>query len=417
MILQDKMTSMKNATVWTALVLTVAAGPVNNSASSNNQFYCEVEVADLPSYPPFAVEESSGAPWLPELTDGQKLLTIPSGNTLFLSCPGTRLAELSGDTIEAKCDSGSSFQVDKQLMNFSNLGCEDEIKPEIREGDECQGTAVTEIIGWDLDPSYRQQISLCFNSSAASTLRAHHVINGSAIDAKQSTTKRPNFHTGGLYTFSMEKAYKQKNQVQQLIRLLGSEEQAHKFIDDDPEGDDYLSKGHLAAYADFAYNSWEDATCYYVNTAPQWQAFNTYNWADLEGDIRELAVALERDLHVYTGTHEVLELPDVNGNLVEIYLHTEGGVNMLPAPRYFWKVIYDPSTAAGVAAVGVNNPYLTTEEVESHFLLCSDICSDLTWLTHTMTSPDHGYIYCCPVDDLANVIQEIPDLDVKSILT
>lgn len=48
------------------------------------------------------------------------------------------------------------------------------------------------------------------------------------------------------------------------------------------KGDFFLSRGHLAARSDFIYSAHQRASYYYLNTAPQWQAFNGANWAILE---------------------------------------------------------------------------------------------------------------------------------------
>ncbi len=41
---------------------------------------------------------------------------------------------------------------------------------------------------------------------------------------------------------------------------------------------DYMARGHLAPDADFVYESFQDATYYYFNAAPQWQSINNGNW-------------------------------------------------------------------------------------------------------------------------------------------
>ena len=47
--------------------------------------------------------------------------------------------------------------------------------------------------------------------------------------------------------------------------------------------------------------------------------------------VRDFAVARSLDLEVYTGTHEVCQLEDVDGNMVDIYLYAPA---RLPVPRY-----------------------------------------------------------------------------------
>lgn len=40
----------------------------------------------------------------------------------------------------------------------------------------------------------------------------------------------------------------------------------------------YFAKGHLSPDADFVTTAEQDATYYYINAVPQWQAFNNGNW-------------------------------------------------------------------------------------------------------------------------------------------
>ena len=69
----------------------------------------------------------------------------------------------------------------------------------------------------------------------------------------------------------------------------------------------------------------------FVNVAPQWQSFNGRNWATFEDDCRQFAISRNLDLEVYTGTSGVIELADVNGEMVPIYLYNR---DQLPVPRF-----------------------------------------------------------------------------------
>ena len=67
-------------------------------------------------------------------------------------------------------------------------------------------------------------------------------------------------------------------------------------------------------------------------------------------------MARQLDLVVYTGTSGVIELADVRGEGVPIYLYPG---DKLPVPRYYWRVLHDPEAGLGVAVLGLNNPHLT----------------------------------------------------------
>ena len=87
------------------------------------------------------------------------------------------------------------------------------------------------------------------------------------------------------------------------------------------------------------------------------------NWMYFENGVRDFVTDRKLDLVVYTGTHGVCELADIDGNMVDIYLYSP---DKLPVPRYYWKILYDPISDAGIAVVGINNIHITVCE---HFYI------------------------------------------------
>lgn len=67
--------------------------------------------------------------------------------------------------------------------------------------------------------------------------------------------------------------------------------------------DNTLSKGHLTANSDFVFAPLKHATYYFYNVAPQWQAFNAFNWAAVELAVRKYVNARGSDVRVYTGVY------------------------------------------------------------------------------------------------------------------
>jgi len=107
-----------------------------------------------------------------------------------------------------------------------------------------------------------------------------------------------------------------------------------------------------------------------------------------------------------------MELEDVNGNMVSIYLHNG---NQLPVPRFFWKIIYDPVGNKGVAAIGVNNPHV--KEITAEYILCPPL--DNPTILDRVNQPEtieRGYIYACRVEDLADAVAEVPELPPMQLL-
>jgi len=87
----------------------------------------------------------------------------------------------------------------------------------------------------------------------------------------------------------------------------------------------------------------------------------------------------------------------------------------MPAPRMFWKVLYNRSTQAGIAFVGLNNPYQDPSTIPDD-VRCTDICSQVTWLTWSQKDVVRGYSYCCEVNDFRKTFTDLPAFTVTSIL-
>ncbi|KAK7023465.1 hypothetical protein SK128_010669 [Halocaridina rubra] len=174
----------------------------------------------------------------------------------------------------------------------------------------------------------------------------------------------------------------------------------------------YFAKGHMAPDADFVTEAEQDATYYYINAVPQWQAFNNGNWKYLEFATRDLAEKRSTDMTIYSGSWGVLELDDINENPVDIYLGLSAKERVVPAPALNWKVIYEESSESAVAVVGINNPHISTPPEP----LCKNICPDLPWIDFKTEDLGHGYTYCCDVNDLRKFIPIIPDLGKVHLL-
>lgn len=165
----------------------------------------------------------------------------------------------------------------------------------------------------------------------------------------------------------------------------------------------------MAPDADFVDAAGSDATYYYINAAPQWQPFNNGNWKALEMATRNLAVAREANLNIYTGVFGVLTLADVKNVQKPIYLAFDSNKNgLIPAPKYYWKVVHDRSTDTATSFVGINNPHL--KSVLPDDILCRDVCNRVPWAIWNRLNIANGYMFCCTVADLKQVISYAPVL-------
>ena len=82
------------------------------------------------------------------------------------------------------------------------------------------------------------------------------------------------------------------------------------------------------------------------------------------------------EVKVWTGTYQVLEYPDLNGNEVGIYLYLDGDKKHIPAPKFYWKVLKDETKNKAVAFVGLNDPHSDDISVDERF--CTSICDQIT---------------------------------------
>jgi hypothetical protein len=119
---------------------------------------------------------------------------------------------------------------------------------------------------------------------------------------------------------------------------------------------------------------------------------------------------------VYTGTYGVATLPNVNGIETELYLYVDRNNNKaIPVPKFYWKAVYDPKSQAGVVFVGINNPYVS--DPQGDYLICTDVCSKISWVNWDQKNIKKGYSYCCEVGDFRSTVKFLPQFPVSGLLT
>jgi DNA/RNA endonuclease G (NUC1) len=259
---------------------------------------------------------------------------------------------------------------------------------------------------------FKKLMEICFDDVRYTTLYVKATIVPPTA-AYQRGSKRPYFIQDQHYPswMALYDLYSIENQRGTIGHILGSSELGYAYINVNY----FLSKGHLAAKADFVCDFQQSATFYYENVAPQWQTFNGGNWEALESSVRAYADRRKLDLVVYTGTYGVATLPDVNGIETELYLHVDRNNNKaLPVPKLFWKAVYDPKSKAGVVFVGINNPYVTNPQGD--YLICTDVCSKIYWVNWDQENIKKGYSYCCEVDDFRSKVKYLPQFTVSRLL-
>ena len=295
------------------------------------------------------------------------------------------------------CKSKKEFNIEDDLFDAEDFNeCNSQISGNIINRNERCANEAGELlsIGFELsDGSFVDLIDVCYNRETASTIYTKHTLNGKTINSPMKSSLRPsNFKTSEIpENISIKTTYTKLNQLKRLERILGDKMLAQGYMTTT-----FLSRGHLTPDADGIFISWQMATYYYVNTAPQWQSINNGNWKTIEGAVRRKAGQLKSDCLIFTGAHGILVL-----NNIPITLHDNG----IEVPLWTWKIIKVTSKNSGIAFATLNNPYQTFKPTP----LCKDICKETKWDKSNFKDFNKGFTICCKISDLMKVIPAIPE--------
>lgn len=109
-----------------------------------------------------------------------------------------------------------------------------------------------------------------------------------------------------------------------------------------------------------------------------------------------------------------MTLADINGVQQPIYLAFDANNNgLLPAPKYFWKLIHEPISNTATAVIGINSPYL--DPVMPEDIICPDVCDQIPWVNDAifqLTNIARGYTFCCTAAELHNAVSFAPNMEV-----
>lgn len=349
--------------------------------------------------------------YLPSNREGE--IIFKPGEEIILHCPGTTIradgVTINSGILTISCDSHKTFKIHPEgnILPFKLIECTTPAKHIVRRTEEkCNTNNDLLEIGFPLnDGRFITQISVCFDSEQKRTFYTKFQMT-SSIEGFQTHVARQMFNEGGSFFnlgVPVEQCYYIPKQRHTINRQLNLAENSIQYID---KGTTIFTRGHLAAKGDFVFGPQQTATFYWVNAAPQWARLNNDNWNELEKSLRQYASNIHSDFLVYTGTHEIAHV----GN-VDLFLHCDS-VNHIPVPKYFWKVVYEPQSQAGVAFIGLNNPFDHSEQT-----FCKDVCDQLRWqITWERKNRNLGFSFCCEVDDFRRTI-EFPRFTTKGLLS
>jgi len=406
---------------------------------------CSVNLDSLTGkYPPILLQNSEFLYPDSETADEKRILSIASGDSIELYCHGSiryfKDTYLSGDNFAAStsavltCENGVFSTKENKQVAVEAVSCNRRQEPRlVKTQEKCsvigadgRTSELTNLylikIGWKIRENFIDQITICQDEQVYGTIWTSHTVFGKNVNFRDIDDSRPSFRIDNSYlkrfftwatSTKMNGYYSKKTQANTIVKLLG-----HNLINGKPvietssSGTNYFAKGHLAPDAAFIYNLNQDATYYFMNVAPQFQSFNNGNWKALEMNTRDLASSLGHDVTSVTGTHGVLQYADKHGVMTDIYLYLNEATRYVPAPKYYWKVLYDAETDSGVAFIGLNDPHATEAPEE----LCDNVCAQMPWVDWSITELDAGYMYCCSVESAKAAIPSMPDLKPANLI-
>lgn len=350
---------------------------------------------------------------------------LQHGQTLELHCSGSSsfTGQFGGYArINATCWEEQSFLVLGSIYQLQDLVCSSWPSYTARRTNRtCNGGTNLLEVGFQLaqadeaDDDFLPTYDVCHNELEEVTRYVHHILTPGSAQYQRSVT-RPSFVAGDFYG---DKDVNQKyTQIQQNITIsqILDMDASHYF---NISGNVYLARGHLSAKTDFVFGAAQKASFFFVNVAPQWQTFNAGNWERIEDSVRKFVADENITVDCYTGTWGVSTLPDAQGVHRPLYLDFDGNNNgLIPVPKLYYRVIFEPDTRNGIVLLGVNNPHASLAQIEEEYLICTDIGDQLDWISWTKSDLKKGYSYACTVEDFTSVVKDLPleDLQTNGIL-
>lgn len=346
------------------------------------------------------------------------IIYLERGQSLELSCRNAFTYPNFNKTILATCESNKTFSVAEGLYEFNTINCTQDAFYEARRTTrKCFNNATVVEVGFEIDETkFLSVINICFDEIAYRPLYSQY--NFVPANSKsQLSIARPSFVQGSFFEGrDINNLYTGVTQRNTIAGILNSTDLAAEYIKDSGSSDYFLARGHLAAKADFIYGPAQKATFFFINIAPQWQTFNGGNWEKLETRCRNLVAEWNVDFVVYTGTYGVTTLKDANGVEHEIYLDEENGVGRVPVPKVYYRILHHEESKSGIVIIGVNNPYVTVEEINRDYVICPDLSDQVSFLDMNLRDLKGGYMYACDYNEFIKVVDHLPEMNIVNVM-
>lgn len=336
---------------------------------------------------------------------------------LFCSDAGFAAPFQGSNNLLAQCHYNDHFIVKGKSVPFNQLRCLEPVRHTARRSHHqqnlCRGNATHIELGFEVHDRFVWTMDICHDEVLESTHFSYSPLGPNNLSFQRSM-QRPNFIGGIFYGGrSVDHLFTGVRQRMTIEGIIGASRVEQLW---DNDRDFFLARGHLAARSDFIYETQQRTTFYLMNAAPQWHSFNSGNWERIETGVQQFLSRRNIDAEVYTGTFGIQEVADEHGVSRPLFLSFNNQQQgRIPVPKFYYKVVIGQRSGRGIAFVGVNNPHATWEEVRSgKYSLCKDVSDQVDFVNWKQDDLTMGYSYACDVNELAAVVQNLPER-VKTI--
>ena len=323
---------------------------------------------------------------------------------------------VSGNSIRVSCSSGTRFMFNGISYNFNEFTCRNwptSIAQRRLTTNRCYNQGIYVDVGFQVGTRFLKVFSVCHDPRLEQNYYTEYQLTP-ASDGQETSVTRPGWREGDFYPGkNVDNLHTRVNQRNTIATILSSTSAAARYIEE-PNSNVFLARGHMAAMTDFISANEQRATFFFINTAPQWQTFNSQNWFFVEISSRRLAADRNIFLDVYTGTFGITQLRDDHGTNHQIFLHFPN--RQIPVPMLYYKILVNRADQSGVVLLGVNNPHLTLNEILADYVICNDVSDRISYVNWQRHDLRRGYSYACEVNDFLRRVPHIQGIQVRSLL-
>nr|XP_029732255.1 uncharacterized protein LOC115268390 [Aedes albopictus] len=347
-----------------------------------------------------------------------RLLHLDAGEFLELACENGFNVAPGKNSIMVSCVFDQTFNFDSTMFRFSDFSCtENWFSSARRTPQSCEQNGRIVEIGFDMGSRFPKFMDVCHNEQTFENHWIRHEFHRAHAGFQQGVP-RPSWHQGDFYPgINVNTLYTVNRQRQTLATVLGSQAIADDLVRDAATGI-FMARGHIAARADFIYGTQQNATFWFLCAAPQWQNFNDGNWLRIEDSARNFVAARNIHVTVYGGTYGVHTQTDANGDQQPIFLDfNPNGVQRLPAPKIYYKILHDERNNAGIVLIGVNDIHITSmQRIQDEYMFCEDIGDKVSWINWDRKNLAEGFSYACEVNPFLKRIGHLSHLNIPNLL-